>query len=95
MMKYEKKDFAWVEEFDDRTLGEMRHIINALSDKFGDSSILRYYQCYDNIEYWIDVEKKETDAERAARELQEAARKKKKEDADRKKFEKLKDEYGW
>ena len=93
--KYERKVLEWHDEFDDKTLGEMRHIINALTDKFGESAILRYEWEWDTVGFWIDIEKRETPEEKAEREVKELAKKQKKEAADRAKFEKLKSEYGW
>ena len=93
--KYEKVTLEWHREFDGKTLGQMRHAINALCDKFGESSILRYEQVWDYTEYWIDVEKIETPEEIAEREAIELLKKQKKEETDRAKFEKLKSEYCW
>lgn len=93
--KYEKETLEWHMEFDGNTLGQMRHVINALCDKFGESSILKHELSWDYTEYWIDVEKKETPEEIAAREAKELVKKQKKQEADRAKFEKLKGEYGW
>ena len=93
--KFERKYCEWHDEFDGKTLAEAREIIDKLIVKHGESAMLRYDLYWDNWEFYIEVEKKETPEEKAAREAKELAKKQKKEEADRKKFEKLKSEYGW
>ena len=95
MKKFDKHHVDWSAGFDTKTIAEVRKVIDEYAKQYGEDAVLEYVHEWDSMEFFIKVPKKETAAERAARELQEAARKKKKEDADRKKFEKLKDEYGW
>lgn len=91
MKKFERKDLDWPEEFQDQSLKQMRHIINALTDKFGEDAILKFEHCWDHMDFWVEVERPETPEEKDAR----IAKEKKKLEADRKKFEALKTKYGW
>lgn len=91
MKKFERKEFDWPEEFGDQSLKQMQHIINALSDKFGDDAVLKFEHCWDHMDFWIEVERPETEAEKAKRLVKEQ----KKIESDRKRFESLKEKYGW
>jgi hypothetical protein len=89
--KFEKVDFDWGQEFDMKSLKEIRHIINALSDKYGESAILELDYCWDTMTFSIMVEREETEEEKATRLKKEQ----KKVEADRKRYENLKAKYGW
>ena len=91
MKKFERKELDWVEEFGDKSLKDMRHIINALSDKFGDAAILKFEHSWDHMDFWVDVERPETPEEKAKR----LAKEKRKIELDKKRFDELKAKYGW
>lgn len=93
--KFQKKSCEWQDLFDGKSLAQIRVIVEDLISKYGESAFLEYDLFWDNWEFYINVEKKETPEEKAAREAKELAKKQKKEAADRAKFEKLKEEYGW
>lgn len=95
MKNFDIKRVNWSEDFDCKTLAEVRKIIDSYSVRYGEDAVLEYEWEWDSIEHFIKVPKKETEAERQEREAKELAKKQKKEAADRAKFEKLKEQYGW
>lgn len=91
MKYYERKSFEWGEELDGKTLAEATHVINALTDKFGrDTKLVMEYN-WDSVDFYIESERAETNAEKEARLLKENKQREK----DRKKFEQLQAKYGW
>lgn len=92
-MKFtEKKYFEWDDALNGKTLEEAIPVIEAMSKTFGKNAVLRYeWTGYENIDFFIEVEREPTFEELNA----EKIKREKKEKADRAKFLKLKDEYGW
>ena len=95
MIKYKKKSYCWLDDFEYKTLADARAKLDDLIKEFGEETKLEVEYGWDSLDFYISVPKKETDAERLARAAKELAKKQKKEAADRVKFEKLKAEYGW
>ena len=95
MKKFDKHHVDWSAGFDTKTIAEVRKVIDEYAKQYGEDAILEYEHDWDSMEFFIKVPKRETEAERLAREAAEIAKKQKKEQSDRAKFEKLKDEYGW
>lgn len=88
----ERKEVDWLDQLDDKTLKEARDvIIPRLIAHYGENAVIRYEQNWDSYEFFLEVERKETEEERLAREKKEQ----KKIEADRKKFQELKEKYGW
>ena len=91
-MKYfERKSFDWAEEFDGKTLETARDTINKFIEAFGKDSKLIIEYDWDSVDFLIEVERKETAEEEAARIEKETRQ----ERADRTRYEKLKAKYGW
>lgn len=91
-MKYfERKSFDWAEEFDGKTLAEARHIVDSMADKFGEDAKLALEYDWESVNFYIEILRTETEEEKEAR----IAKEKKKEKADRVRYENLKSKYGW
>ncbi len=88
---YEKKRVSWLEDFDGKTLAQMKHEINALTDMYGSEAVLKVEYDWDSVDTYIETVRGETEAEKAIRIEKET----KQERADRTRYEKLKAKYGW
>lgn len=92
MKKFERSDLDWHDMFDGTSFKEIKDdILPKLIKHYGENAIIGYDQTWDNYDFFIDVERQETAAEKAAREAKEQ----KQIQADRKRFENLKQKYGW
>lgn len=91
-MKYfERKSFDWAEKFDGKTLAQARHIVDAMAYKFGEDTKLALEYDWESTNFYIEIEREETQEEKAVR----IAKETKQERADRTRYEKLKSKYGW
>lgn len=91
-MKYfERKMLDWGEQLDGETLETARDIINKFIEVYGKDSKLIIEYDWENVDFLIEVERKETAEEEAARIEKETRQ----ERADRTRYEKLKAKYGW
>lgn len=93
--KYERKAYHWLVEFDDKTLVQMKHEINALTDMYGPEARLVVHYDWDSIDTYIEVIPQKTKEEIAAEAAAEKAKAERKEKADRTRYETLKAKYGW
>ena len=95
MKKFDKHHIDWSVSFDGSTIAEVRKILDVYAKQYGEDAILEYEHDWDSMEFFIKVPKQESEAERLEREAKELAKAKKQEEADRKRYENLKQKYNW
>lgn len=63
--KYERKAFTWLIEFDGKTLAQMKHEINALTDTYGPEAKLVVHYDWDSVDTYIEVIRQKTEEEKS------------------------------
>ena len=95
MRKFNKHHVDWSVEFDDKTIAQVREIVDGFAKQYGEDAVLEVEYDWDSVNFHINIPIKETEEERLEREAKELAKAKKQEEADRKRYENLKQKYNW